>query len=164
MYNSTVEFGYNKDKGPVSITWECMGTKYNFNIAGNIIGVYSYNNHDYLISQVTRSYGDDCMVGTIDVREIIVDSQEDVHSTLISNNEPSDECMDLSRYFSTKETKEELSMGKPLELTKEFNNLEKMGIILTNKEMQFRESVIVCGIEKEAFEEYKRKTVSKMSK
>ena len=162
MNESTVDFGYNTDLGSnVSTSWQYMGSKFNFNISGKILGVFSDENHDYLISQVTKSYGDNCMVGTVDVREITTQSEENSTYVLVSNNEPSEECMTISRSLSTKEAMEELSKGTPLEFTKEFTTLVKTGINLENKNIQFDEKVIVCGVEKEVFEEYKNKRAVK---
>ena len=109
------------------------------------------------ISILRSSYGDNCMVGTIDAREIAIPSD----GILVSNNEPSKECMTISRLLSNKETKEELSSGKKIDETKGFESLARLGIELERQNVQFGERVTVCGVEPEKFESFKTPTVSK---
>lgn len=165
MNNTIAEFGFNTDLEHDSYTaWESMGTKYNFNISGNVLGVFSNSNQCFLLSQVTSSFGDNCMVGTIDAREVTIESEENSYSILLSNNEPSEECMTISRMLSGKDTREELSTGKPIEQTKGFESLAKLGIELERQAIQFDEKVIVCGLEKTKFDNLKNATWVKQDK
>ena len=161
--NSTVaEFGFNTDLDHDGYTaWESMGSKYNFNINGKVLGVFSGNDQYFLLSQVTSSFGDDCMVGTIDAREVTIESEENSSYILISNNEPSKECMTISRMLSGKDTREELSAGKLIEQTKGFESLARLGIELERQAVQFGEKVTVCGVEAEKFESFKNATMGK---
>ena len=135
-----------------------MGSKYNFNINGKVLGVFSGNDKNFLLSQVTSSFGDDCMVGTIDAIEVTIESEENSSYILISNNETSEECMAISRMLSGKDTREELSAGKLIEQTKGFESLAKLGIELERQDIQFDERVIVCGLEKTKFDNLKNAT------
>ena len=104
MNNTIAEFGFNTDLEHGDYTaWENMGTKYNFNIGGNVLGVFTNNDQCFLLSQVTSSFGDNCMVGTIDAREVAIESEENSSYILLSNNEPSKECMTISRMLSGKD-------------------------------------------------------------
>lgn len=162
MDNTIAEFGFNTDLENESYTaWESMGTKYNFNIGGNVLGVFSNNNQDFLLSQVTSSFGDNCMAGTIDVREVTIESEENSFYVLLSNNEPSKECITISRVLSGKDTREELSAGKLIEQTKGFESLAKSGIVLERQAIQFGEKVTVCGLEKSKFDNFKNVTMGK---
>lgn len=158
MDNKKVRFGYNTEQSNFGfVAWESMGTKYNFNIEGNVLGIFSSNNHNYLLSQVTCSYGDNCMVGTIDTREVtIVDPY-----TLLSNNELSDECMTISRILSTAKAREELATGMNIEQTTAFQSLEKLGIKLVKQDFKLSEDITVCGIESENFRFFKEEHASK---
>lgn len=161
MNNTIVEFGFNTDLENDSYTaWESMGTKYNFNIGGSVLGVFSNIDQCFLLSQVTSSFGDDCMVGTIDVREVTIESDENSSYILLSNNEPSKECMTISRVLSGKDTRDELTAGKLIEQTKEFESLAKLGIELERQIIQLGEKVTVCGIEKSKFDNVKNTTMS----
>ena len=158
MNETIVEFGFNTDlEHDGYVAWESMGSKYDFNIEGKVLGVFTSGNQQFLLSQVTSSYGDDCMVGTIDAREIATPSD----GILVSNNEPSKECMTISRLLSNKETKEELSSGKKIDETKGFASLARLGIELERQNVQFGERVTLCGVEPEKFESFKNPTVSK---
>ncbi len=155
MSKTTVKFGYNNDLEHDSYAaWENMGTKYNFNIDGNVLGVFSNNDHQILISQVTNSYGDNCMVGTIDAREVVINGYIDSY-TIISNNLPSEVCMNIARLLSQKEVKEQLSEGKNIEQTSGFDKLARLGINLQRQDIQLGETVTVCGVEPEKFEQFK---------
>ena len=49
MNNTIAEFVFNTDLEHDSYTaWESMGTKYNFNISGNVLGVFSNSNQCFL--------------------------------------------------------------------------------------------------------------------
>ena len=162
MSKVIAEFGFNTDlEHEDYATWASMGTKYNFNVNGEVLGVFSSNDKNFLLSQVSSSFGDDCMVGTIDAREVTSISKEDSCNTLISNNEPSEECMTISRILSTNHTKEELSAGKSIEQTKGFGLLANLGIQLERKNVQFEESVTVCGVEPTKFEYFKNAKMGK---
>ncbi|MBR2833840.1 MAG: hypothetical protein IKE75_05430 [Bacilli bacterium] len=162
MNNTIADFGFNTDLENDGYTaWENIGTKYNFNVNGKVLGMFSGNNQDFLLSQVTSSFGDDCMVGTIDAREITIESAENSSHILISNNEPSKECMAISRMLSGKDTREELSMGKTIEQTKGFETLAKLGIKLERQDVQFGEKIIVCGVERSKFENFKNAAMNK---
>ena len=155
MNNTIAEFGYNTYKDNFGFTaWECMGTKYNFNIEGQVLGIFSGNGQNFLLSQVTKSYGDDCMVGTIDTREVIIESQDNSPYILLSNNEPTTECMTISRLLSGNQTKQELNAGMSIEQTKAFQSLARLGIELESQNIQLGEKVIVCGIENEHFKKF----------
>ena len=164
--NSTIaEFGFNTDLEHDGYTaWESIGSKYNFNVSGKILGVFSGNNKDFLLSQVTSSFGDDCMVGTIDAREVVIESEESSYSILVSNNEPSAECMAIARMLSGKDTREELQAGKPIEQTKAFESLSKLGIQLQRQNVQFGERVNVSGVEPVKFESFKNASMGKTSR
>ena len=101
------------------------------------------------------------MVGTIDAREVNIESEENSYSILLANNEPSEDCMTISRMFSGKDTREELSTGNPIEQTKGFESLAKLGIELERQAIQFDEKVIVCGLEKTKFDNLKNATMGK---
>lgn len=160
MNNTIAEFGFNTDGGYIT-SWASIGSKYNFNISGKVLGVFSSNNKDFLLSQVTSSFGDDCMVGTIDAREVTIESEESSSYFLISNNEPSEECMIIARMLSGKDTREELNAGILIEQTKDFGSLERLGIQLERQNIQFGENVTVCGVEPEKFENFKNATMGK---
>ena len=137
MNDKVVEFGYNTEKSNFGYTaWEFMGTKYNFNIEGRFLGVFSNDDKNYLLSEITRSYGDDCMVGTVDAREIAIESENNSSYILVSNNELSAECMNISRMLSSKRTKEELALGESIEKTTDFQKLAKLGIDLEKRDIQ----------------------------
>ena len=160
MSKTTVKFGYNNDLEHDSYAaWENMGTKYNFNIEGNALGIFSNNNHNYLLSQVTSSYGDNCMVGTIDAREVTIESPENSSYILLSNNEPSIESMTISRILSTAKTKQELATGMSIEQTTAFQTLEKLGITLVKQDFELSNNVTVCGIENEHFKSFQEKYI-----
>lgn len=160
MNNTIAEFGFNTDlEHGDYISWESMGTKYNFNITGNVLGVFSGNNQSFLLSQVTSSFGDDCMVGTIDAREVIIRS--DSSNFILSNNELSEKCMKISQILSGKDTKKALSAGKPIEQTEGFEALARLGIGLERQAVQFGDTVTVCGVEKSKFENFKNATMGK---
>ena len=162
MDNKIVSFGYNTEQSDFGFTaWECMGTKYNFNVEGNALGIFSSNNHNYLLSQVTRSFGDDCMVGTIDTREVTIESPENASYILLSNNEPSVESMTISRYLSTTKTKQELATGMSIEQTTAFQELAKLGIELVKQDFELSEEVTVCGIENEHFRSFQEKYIGR---
>lgn len=162
MNNTIAEFGFNTDLGHDGYTaWASIGSKYNFNINGKVLGVFSGNDKNFLLSQVTSSFGDDCMVGTIDAREVTIESEENSSYILISNNEPSEECMAISRMLSGKDTREELSAGKLIEQTKGFESLARLGIQLERQNAQFGEKVTVCGVEPAKFESFKNATMGK---
>ena len=116
-----------------------------------MLGVFSSEDKNFLLSQVTSSFGDDCMVGTIDVREVITEDEESISYALISNNELTEECVAISRKLSDKNTREELSAGKLIEQTKAFDSLARLGIKLERQNVQFGETVTVCGVEPEKF-------------
>ena len=162
MSDIIAEFGFNTDLESDGYTsWAKMGSKYNFNIEGKVLGVFSSGDKKFLLSQVTRSFGDNCMVGTIDVREVAIESEANSSYILISNNEPSEECMTISRMLSGKDTREELSTGKPIEETKEFESLSRLGIQLERQNSEFGEKIIVCGVEPSKFEKFKNATMGK---
>ena len=162
MNNTIAEFGFNTDLEHDGYTAsKCSGTKYNFNINGIVLGVFSWNNKNFLLTQVTRSFGDDCMAGTIDAREVTIESEENSSYILISNNELSSECMTISIMLSHKDTREELSAGKLIEQTKEFELLARIGIQLERQNAQFGEKVNVCGVEPAKFESIKNATMGK---
>ena len=162
MNDIIAEFGYNTDLDHEGyLAWENMGTKYNFNIDGNVLGIFTNGSTQILISQVTRSFGDDCMAGTIDAREVVLESDEPVSTILVSNNELSEKCMTISRLLSNKETREELNAGKSIDQTKGFASLAKLGIDLKRLNVNLGERVTVCGVEPEKFESFKTPTVSK---
>lgn len=157
--NTTAEFGYNTDLEHDNFTTsERLGTKYNFNINGKVLGVFSSKDQCFLLSQVTSSFGDDCMVGTIDAREVTIRDEESSFSLLLSNNELSAESMQISMMLSGKDTSEELNAGIPIEQTTRFENLAKLGIALERQDMRFGERMLVCGIEKAKFDKYKAAT------
>lgn len=156
MNNTIAEFGYNTDLDNDVIAWQNMGSKYNFNLGGKVLGVFSGGNQDFLLSQVTSSFGDNCMVGTIDAREVAI-----LGDILVSNNEPSEVCMTIARMLSGKDTKEELSAGKSIEQTKGFETLAKSGIVLERQNIQLGEKVSVCGVETAKFENFKNATMGK---
>lgn len=158
MNNIVVSFGYNTEQNSYGFTaWNNMGTKYNFNIEGNALGIFSSNGHNYLLSQITRSFGDDCMVGTVDAREIIVESPE----VLLSNNEPTMESMTISRMLSTAMFKKELASGISLEQTIACKELARLGIDLVRQIVELSEKVTVCGIESEHFRYFQEKYMGK---
>lgn len=162
MNNTIAEFGFNTDLEHDGYTaWASMGSKYNFNVGGKVLGVFSSNNKDFLLSQVTSSFGDDCMVGTIDAREVTIESEANSSYILISNNEPSEECMTIARMLSGKDTREELNAGRLIEQTKGFELLERLGIQLERQNIQFGEKVTVCGVEPAKFESVKNATMGK---
>lgn len=142
-----VNFGYNTSDNYLETKPDKIGTKYNFNISGDLIGLYAYQDKILLLTKITESFGDNCMEGTIDVREVtLLDS-----STLYSNNEPSEECIEISSMLSDKNTKKQIQDGTPLELTDGFNKLVNMGINLEKIEIDLTDSISVCGIENESF-------------
>ena len=150
---TTVEFGYNTALGDFSYAATNMGTKYNFNVGGNVLGIFSTDNKKYLLSQVTSSFGDNCMAGTVDAREVAFDPENS--DMLLSNNEVSEESMAISRLLSTEEVKKELALGAKIEDTSMFSRLAKMGLDLQRMDIDLPEKISVCGIEKEIFAKYK---------
>ncbi len=157
-----VEFGYNKSLSDNYTGWEAMGTKYNFNVSGRLLGLYSANDKKYLLSEVTSSFGDNCMAGTIDAREVAFESKENASYILLSNNEISEECMTISRFLSTKEVKDELALGTPIEDTNAFQRLSRLGLPLHKEDVDFEEKVTVCGIEPTKFERYQNMQLGKI--
>ena len=151
--NSIVEFGYNTDLGDFSYAVTNMGTKYNFNVGGEVLGIFSANDKNYLISQVTSSFGNNCMAGTVDAREIAFNPEN--NDVLFSNNEVSEESMAISRLLSMEEVKKELALGVKVEETAVFPRLAKMGLDLQRVNIDLPEKISVCGIEKEKFAKYK---------
>lgn len=162
MNNTIAEFQFNTDlEHDRYYASEGLGSKYNFNVNGKVLGVFSGNDKKFLLSQVTSSFGDNCMVGTIDAREVTIESEESSSYILISNNEPSKECMTISRMLSSKDTREELSAGKLIEQTKGFESLARLGIQLERQNAQFGEKVSVYGVEPAKFEIFKNATMGK---
>lgn len=143
-----VNFGYNTSDNYLETKPDKIGTKYNFNISGDLIGLYAYQDKILLLTKITESFGDNCMEGTIDVREVTqLDS-----STLYSNNEPSEECIEISSMLSDKNTKKQIQDGTPLELTDGFNKLVNMGINLEEIKTDLTDSISVCGIENKSYD------------
>lgn len=142
-----VNFGYNTSDNYLETKPDKIGTKYNFNISGDLIGIYAYQDKTLLLTKITNSFGDNCMEGTIDVREVtILDS-----STLYSNNEPSEECIEISSMLSDKITKKQIQDGTPLELTDGFKKLVNTGINLEELKRDLSGTISVCGIENNSF-------------
>lgn len=154
-----VEFGFNTDSADAGefIAWAHIGTKYNFNISGNLLGIYSANDKKYMLSEVTTSFGNNCMVGTVDAREVIKIFDE----IYVSNNDISEDAMTIARVLSSKEMQEYLKNGGNIESTKEFQDLEIDGIKLQKAEEIDAPSLGVHGIEPDHFEllKQKRKTL-----
>ena len=160
--NTIAEFGYNTELEPDDyVAWAHIGSKYNFNIKGKVLVVFSANDQSFLLSQVTSSFGDNCMVGTIDVREIVI-GDEELFPFIVSNNEPSRECMTISRMLSCKSVRDSLSVGKLIEQTSSFDALARLGIELERRDSQFGEEITVCGVEKEKFEHLKNTKTGKI--
>ena len=158
MNDSIIEFGFNADLTHEDyIAWESIGTKYNFNLTAKLFGLFLSNNKYFLLSEVTQSFGDNCMKGTVDVREVAFDKEDVLSNILIANNVPSEECMMISRMLSTKETRAELDTGTPIEQTKTFQTLAKLGLDLKRQDISLGERVTVCGIEPVKFDSYKSK-------
>ena len=142
-----VNFGYNTSDNYLETKPDKIGTKYNFNISGDLIGLYAYQDKILLLTKITESFGDNCMKGTIDVREVtLLDS-----STLYSNNEPSEECIEISSMLSDKNTKKQIQDDIPIELTDGFEKLLNLGINLEEIKIDLSNSISVCGIEKESY-------------
>ena len=162
MNNTIAEFGFNINQDQEGrIAWDSIGSKYNFNVRGKVLGVFQGNEQYFLLSQVASSFGDDCMVGTVDAREVAIVDEENSSNILVSNNEPSMECMAIARMLSGKGTREELNAGKFVEDTKGFEALAKLGIVLVRQDFKFDENVTVCGLEKDKFEVYKKAMISR---
>ena len=150
---TTVEFGYNTDLEDFSYATTNIGTKYNFNVEGNVLGIFNSNDKNYLLSQITSSFGNNCMVGTVDAREIAFNPENT--NVLFSNNEVSEESMTISRLLSTEEVKKELALGTKIENTTIFQRLAKLGLNLQRVNVDLPEKISACGIEKESFAKYK---------
>jgi len=153
---SIAKFGYNTETNDDLIGWGSLGTKYNFNLSGKILGLYKLGDKQLLISQVNSSFGNNCTVGTIDVREVTIASEygSSIH-VLLSNNNISRECNVISIALSDGQTKNELSEGIPFEQTRAFNNLIPLGFNLEKEDVSFDSEVTVCGVEQVKFDRNK---------
>lgn len=158
---SIVRFGYNTEIGDGMIAWEAMGTKYNFNIAGKVLGVYRFGDKDILLSEVTSSFGEDCAKGTIDAREITFQSENNSSYIMVSNNNISKECNLMQITLSGADTKRELAEGFPIEQTSSFQKLSRMGIDLEKVDMPLDQEITVCGVEQEKFDLFKQQMKGK---
>ena len=156
MERPEVEFGYNVDIGEtVNTTWSYIGTKYNFNVKGEILGTFNDGEKDILLSRVTQSFGDDCMAGTIDAREVIAEDADSYSYFLLCDNDPSMDELMISKVLSSKDVLQELKDGKKIEETIGFKRLSMMGIELGRISLPFSKKVVVCGLEKGQFERLK---------
>lgn len=123
------------------------GTKYNFNIKGLLLGVYEKEGKQYMITRINESDGQNCMKGTVDVREVVRTGE----LSFVSNNDISEEAMQLSRKLSIVTVPFDLDKTENIEETRAFpSDLEGKG--LYGDLLENNETVKVLGVSPEKFE------------
>ena len=148
-----VEF-YHEDIG----SSKAMGTKYNFVVSGESLGVFNVDGKMYLATRVEESFGNNCMRGTIDVREVACKFSPDGGVDFYSNNDVSNESMFFSRMLSTEAGQDYINSGGALE---SYSPFVRAGLNIKPSDVQITgETTCVAGISTERFEQLKSATVS----
>ena len=133
---------------------ENMGTKYNDNINGKLIGLYNYNEKQYLITEVQTSFNNSSN-DMLDVREVKVENSY----TLYCSNEPDETSQKIASILNSEETLEAIHNGTKLEETKGFKQLQDELIYLIKDGMELHDLISVCGQDKKQIEPETQKTI-----
>lgn len=137
-----INFFYENSKGDLK-----EGTKYNFNIKGLLLGVYEIDGKQYMLTRINESDGVNCMQGTVDAREVVRTGE----LSFLSNNDVSDEAMELSRKLSSVTANFDLDRSESVEEIRVFpRELEDKAVF--GDLLKSNERVKVVGVPPEKFE------------